>query len=135
MSTTPNASRIVIVGAIVALVGFAVAAILFLNGSAADSRIGLLFALIGPTILALLSLLKSDQAATSTNAVSSIAQALNGGFEARVRHATRMVAAETGTKADAMRASADAVTSAALSIDPPVAPDPPITATPVTKVG
>jgi hypothetical protein len=126
----PKLSTPFIVGGLTAMIAFALAAVLFIQGDAAQERIGLFLALVGTVVAALISALRSDQAATSTNNVSSIAQALNGGFEARVRHATREVVAETGTPADHVRAANDAKTSAALSADPPVAPDPPIKASP-----
>jgi hypothetical protein len=123
-------SGIVIIGALVAIVAFALAAILFVgDNDAAQQRLGLFFGLVGTVTVSLIGLARADAAAKSTDAVSGIAQALNGGFEARVRHANRETAAESGTRQDVNRAEADAVTSARLSADPPTAPDPPVKAT------
>ncbi len=122
-------SRVAVLTAIVAVVGFAVAAVLFVSGNAATERLGLLFALLGTVIPALVAALRSDQAAASTNTTSSIAQALNGGFEARVRHSIRAVANETGTKADAIQAAADASTAQTFTTNDPLPPNPPVKAT------
>jgi hypothetical protein len=119
-------STAVIVAGLVSIVALATAAVLFTSGDAALERLGILAAIIAPIAIALAAALKADQAARSTDSVSSIAQALNGGFEARVRHANRETAAETGTRADVNRAEADAETSVALSAHPAFPPDPPV---------
>ena len=94
-----------------------------------DNITSILLALIAgfPAIIAAFYAWK---AAKATNATSSIAQSLNGGFEARVRNANRETAAETGTQYDTERAAQDAETSRKLSVDPPVAPVPPVTTNP-----
>jgi hypothetical protein len=124
-------SRVAIIGALVSLSAFALAAVLFVaDTSAATQRLAMLFALLGTIVAGLISALRSDAAANSTNATSSIAQALNGGFDGRVRHAIRQVRDETGSTAMAARAAADAATAAALSSEPPTAPNPPVRETP-----
>jgi len=88
-------SRLAIIGALVTFGAFGLAAVLFMSETGpATERLGLLFALFGTIVAALISALRSDQAATSTNASSNIATALNGNFDARVRNAARVVAAE-----------------------------------------
>jgi hypothetical protein len=88
-------SRIAIIGALVVFGAFGLAATLFIaDTSASGERLGLLFALFGTIVAALIGALRADQAASSTGASSNIAQALNGNFDARVRNAARAVAAE-----------------------------------------
>ena len=91
----PQISRVAIIGSLVSISAFALAAVLFVaDTGAATERLGLVFALFGTIVAGLLSALRSDAAATSTNASSNIATALNGAFDARVRNAMRAVAAE-----------------------------------------
>jgi len=119
-----TSSRLPVVGALVAIVAFVAAAVLFASGDAVLERLGILAAIVAPTVAGLVAALRSDAAATSTDATSSIAQALNGGFEARVRHATRQVAAEVPGSAHAVATAArDAATAAALA-DPDKPPVP-----------
>jgi hypothetical protein len=121
-------SRIVLVAALVAISAMGVAAALLLTGDAALERLGIVIAFLGTIVAILGTALRADAAAISTDKTSSIAQALNGGFEARVRHANRETAAETGTRQDANRAEADARTAAALSSENGDPPDPPVRA-------
>lgn len=110
-----NVSRSVVVASLVAVLALITAAVLFISGDAAMERLALLIAFAGTIVPGLVAALRSDQAAKSTNDVSHIAQALNGGFEARVRNANRATASETGTPDDAARAYHDAIVSAELS--------------------
>jgi len=88
-------SRLAIVGALVAFGAFATAAVLFMaSTSDATQRLGLLFALFGTIVAALIGALRSDQAASSTGTSSTIAAALNGNLDARIRNAVRAVQAE-----------------------------------------
>lgn len=58
----------VILGGLVALIGFATAAVLLASDSdASTGRVALLFGLFGVVVPVLLASLKSDQAATQTN--------------------------------------------------------------------
>jgi hypothetical protein len=94
----PGYSRLAIIGALVSLSAFALAAVLYVADSSATSeRLGLLFALFGTIVAGLLAALRSDAAATSTNASSNIAAALNGAFDSRVRNAIRTVSSEPST--------------------------------------
>jgi hypothetical protein len=97
-------SRLAIIGALVVFGAFGLAAVLLISDTgAATERLGLLFALFGTIVAALIGALRADQAATSTGAASNIAQALNGNFDARVRNAARVVAAEpNNTPAEAI---------------------------------
>jgi hypothetical protein len=89
-------SRVAIIGSLVSISAFALAAVLFVaNTGAATERLGLLFALFGTIVAGLLSALRSDAAATSTNATSNIATALNGAFDTRVRNAMRIINTES----------------------------------------
>ena len=91
----PQLSRVAIIGSLVSIGAFALAAVLFVaDTGAATERLGLVFALFGTIVAGLLSALRSDAAATSTNSTSAIANALNGAFDARVRNAIRTVTAE-----------------------------------------
>jgi hypothetical protein len=94
-----------------------------------DNITAIVLALIAG-IPAIIAAFYAYKASKSTDSVSSIAQSLNGGFEARVRNANRDTAAESGTTADAMRALQDAETSRKLSAEPQVAPVPPVTGNP-----
>jgi hypothetical protein len=88
-------SRLAIIGALVVFGAFGLAAVLFMSETGpATERLGLLFALFGTIVAALIGALRADQAATSTNASSNIATALNGSFDGRVRNAVRAVGAE-----------------------------------------
>jgi hypothetical protein len=79
----------------VSIGAFALAAVLFVaDTGAATERLGLVFALFGTIVAGLLSALRSDAAATSTNSSSAIASALNGQFDSRVRNAIRTVNSE-----------------------------------------
>lgn len=92
---TTGYSRLAIIGALVVFGAFGLAAVLFMSETGpATERLGLLFALFGTIVAALIGALRADQAATSTSASSDIATALNGNFDARVRNAARVVAAE-----------------------------------------
>jgi len=128
-------SRIAIVGALVSLSAFGLAAVIFVaDTSAAAQRLAMLFALLGTVVAGLISTLRADAAARSTDATSSIAQALNGAFDARVRHAAREVRDEQiapETRAVANRAADDASIAAALAAEPPKRPDPPVSSTPL----
>ena len=95
-------SRLAIIGALVVFGAFGLAAVLFMSETGpATERLGLLFALFGTIVAALIGALRADQAANSTGVASNIAQALNGNFDARVRNAARVVAAEpTNTPAE-----------------------------------
>ena len=95
-------SRIAIIAALVSISAFALAAVLFVvDSSASAERLGLLFALFGTIVAGLLAALRSDAAAMATNTSSSIAIALNGAFDARVRNAMRVVNTEpTATPAE-----------------------------------
>jgi hypothetical protein len=84
-------SRLAIIGAIVAALAIATAAVLLVSGDASFERLGLLFGLLGPTVLGFMSLLRADQAAKSVEPGSGIAKALDGSFEHRVRAAVRAV--------------------------------------------
>jgi hypothetical protein len=115
-TTTPAPSRSVIVVAIIAIAAFATGAVMFIQGDSSLQRLGLLFGLFGALLPGLLGALKADAAAKSTDTTSSIAQALNGGFEARVRHSARQVRDEQpGTMLADTHAAADAETAAALT--------------------
>jgi len=119
-------SRTVLVAALVAIAAMAVAATLLLTGDAALERLGIVIAFLGTIVAIIGTALRADAAATATDRTSSIAQALNGGFEARVRHANRQTAEETGTREDVNRAEADARTAASLSDEANQPPDPPV---------
>jgi hypothetical protein len=75
MNTRTSTS--VIVAALVAFGAFATAAVLFVAGDAATERLGLLFALFGTIVAALIAALRSDHAATQTN----------GGLDRRIEDA------------------------------------------------
>jgi hypothetical protein len=92
----PGLSRVAIIGSLVSISAFALAAVIFVaeTGSASTERLGLLFALFGAVVAGLLAALRSDAAAVSTNSSSAIANALNGAFDARVRNAMRTVNTE-----------------------------------------
>lgn len=60
-------SGVTVVAAIVAVLAFATAAVLFIQGDAAMERLALLFALFGVVVPALIGALRSDQAAVQTN--------------------------------------------------------------------
>jgi hypothetical protein len=78
-------SRLAIVGALVVLVLFGLAAILFVaDGTAATERLGLFFALIGTVVAGLLASLRADQAANQTN----------GSLDGRVKDAVSAALAE-----------------------------------------
>src|ERR1035437_10830984 len=102
-------SRIAIIGALVSISAFALAAVLFVvDSGAATERLGLLFALFGTIVAGLLAALRSDAAAVSTNTSSNIATALNGAFDARVRNAIRMVNTEpTATPVESVSLPSD----------------------------
>ncbi len=88
-------SRLAIIGALVSLAAFALAAVLWVGETnTATERLGLLFALFGTAVAGLLAALRADAAATSTSASSPIATALNGNFDTRVRNAIRTVGVE-----------------------------------------
>jgi hypothetical protein len=70
----PSSSVLVIVGALVAFGAFATAAVLFINGDGATERLGLLFAMFGTIVAALIAALRSDHAA----------KLLNGGLDDRI---------------------------------------------------
>ena len=110
-------SRLAIIGALVTFGAFGLAAVLFMSETGPTTeRLGLLFALFGTIVAALIGALRADQAATSTGAASNIAQALNGNFDARVRNAARVVAAEpnnTPAEAVAPLANPEAVVKSA----------------------
>jgi hypothetical protein len=94
----PQYSRVAIIGALVSVSAFGLAAALFVaDTSAAAERLALLFALFGTVVAGLLAALRSDAAAVSTNSTSAIAAALNGAFDARVRNAMRTVNTEPMT--------------------------------------
>jgi hypothetical protein len=97
-----------------------------------DNITSVLLALIA-AIPAVIAARYAYKASKSTDSVSSIAQSLNGGFEARVRHSVREVNRETGTQHDVERAALDAKTAAQLSADPPKPPFPAVTENP--KIG
>lgn len=87
-SPVPKApfSGLAIIGALVALVAFALAAVLFIaEGSAATERLGLFFALLGTVVAGLIATLRADQAATQTNGKldSRIAEAVAAALESR----------------------------------------------------
>jgi hypothetical protein len=128
-------STLALIGALVAIAAFATGAVLFISDTdETTQRLGILFALFGAIVTGIISALKSDAAAKSTDSVSAIAQALNGGFEARVRNANRDTAAETGSRQDINRAEADAETSRRLTEEHNgIAPVPPVTGNP--KIG
>ena len=88
-------SRIALVGALVAAMSFALAAVLFVSGDAAIERLALLFGLLGIAVPAILGLLKADASASSTAVTSNIATALDGAFDSRVRNAIRTVTLES----------------------------------------
>lgn len=90
-------SRLALVGALVAAMLFAFAAVLFISGDAAVERLALLFGLLGIAVPAIIGLLKADASASSTAATSNIATALDGAFDSRVRNAMRTVAIEPVT--------------------------------------
>lgn len=93
-------SRVAIIGALVSLSAFALAAVLFIaESNAATERLGLFFALMGTIVAALIGALRADAAAVSTNPSSTIATALNGAFDQRVRNAVRAVTAEAAPTA------------------------------------
>jgi hypothetical protein len=102
-------SRIAIIGALVSISAFALAAVLFVvDSGAATERLGLLFALFGTIVAGLLAALRSDAAAVSTSSSSAIASALNGAFDARVRNAMRAVNIEpTATPAETVTIPGD----------------------------
>ena len=113
--TTPPASRSVVIAAIIAVLAFATAAVLFVQGDTSLQRLGLLFGLFGVVVPTLLSVVKADAAAKSTDVASQIALALNGGFEARVRHSARQVRDETpGTPRTDAHAESDAQIAASV---------------------
>jgi hypothetical protein len=87
-------SRLALIGALVSVLAFALAAVLFVTGADALQRLALLFGLFGIAVPAILALLRSDEATTATNATSNIASALNGAFDQRVRNAVRTVITE-----------------------------------------
>jgi hypothetical protein len=64
----PDVSRITIIGALVTMALFALAAVLFVaDSSAANERLGLFFALAGAIVTGLIAALRADQAAVNTN--------------------------------------------------------------------
>jgi len=86
MTRNAPISRIAIVGALVALVAFGLAAILFVaDGTAATERLGLFFALVGTVVAGLIAVLRADQAATQTNGTldTRIAEAVAAAMESR----------------------------------------------------
>lgn len=91
---TTSYSGVALVAALVAIAGFLTAAVLFVNGDGSLEKLGVLSAFLTTIALALIAALRSDAAAKSTSAASDIAQALNGSFDARVRNANRVTAAE-----------------------------------------
>lgn len=61
-------SPVVIVGGLLVIVAFALAAILLVApGPEATQRLGLFFAIVGTTVASLVAALKSSQAASNTN--------------------------------------------------------------------
>lgn len=79
MNTNAKPSAAIVIGALVAVVAMALAAILFIGpeSDAATQRLGLFFGLIGLVVTSLLAVLRADQAATQTN----------GKLDARIRAA------------------------------------------------
>jgi hypothetical protein len=71
-------SRLTIVGGVLGITFIGLAAVLFVSpGGEATQRLGLLFALLGTAMAALVGALRSDQAASG----------LNGGLDARIQAA------------------------------------------------
>jgi hypothetical protein len=87
-------SRLALVGALIATLLFGLAAVLFVQGGDASTRLALLFGLLGIALPSIIGLLKADAAATATDKTSSIATALDGTLDPRLRNAARLVAAE-----------------------------------------
>lgn len=90
-------SGIAIIAALVALAGFLTAGVLLLTGDQAAEKLAVLSAFLTTIALALIAALRADAAAKSTDAGSAISSALNGSFDARVRNANRVTAAEPST--------------------------------------
>jgi hypothetical protein len=87
-----NGNRIPVIGAIVALSALVTAAVLFVGtDDAAVQRLGILVAFLAPTSVGLMALLRSDQAARSTDSGSRLLRTLDGGFDKRIKAAVRDV--------------------------------------------
>jgi hypothetical protein len=110
MPSSPNSngmSRLAIISALVAFGAFGLAAVMFVSGDASVERLGLLFALFGTIVAALIAALRADQAAKQTDVTSSIAKALDGMFDARVREAMRGVIHENPATRDVLKEQLD----------------------------
>ena len=84
-------TRIAVLGSLVLLSGFATAAVMFIEGDEALTRIGLLLALLSTGVLSLTSLLKAEEGARNTDSGSRLLRSLNGGLERRMKAAVRDV--------------------------------------------
>lgn len=93
-------SGLALVGALVAIAAFGTAAVLFVaSGDESIQRLGLLFALFGVMVPAIISVLKTDRTEAQTVSVGNIAKALNGQFEERVEGAVQRGNAATAAGA------------------------------------
>ena len=77
-------SSLAIIAALVGLVAFGLAGVLFVQGDAATERLGLLFALIGTVTTALVALLRADQAKTQTDGTLTAVTAQAEAFRQRL---------------------------------------------------
>jgi hypothetical protein len=87
MTGTPL-SRLAVLGVLVVIVAFAFAAILLVSDTdSGTQRLGLFLALVGTVVAGLLTVLRSDQAATQTNGKldARIHAAVMAGLDARRR--------------------------------------------------
>jgi hypothetical protein len=115
-SSSNGISRLALIAALVAFGAFGLAAVLLLTDSdAATQRLGLLFALFGSIVAALISALRADKAATQTDQTSQIASALDGMFDARVSEAMRRVIHENPATRDVLQEQAHAKRDTAVS--------------------
>lgn len=90
MTPPPGLSRVALIGALVAVLSLATAAVLFIGSDdSAMQRLALLFGLFGIALPGIVSLIKADQAAAQTDVTSNIARSLNGQFDARVQTAAQ----------------------------------------------